>query len=219
MTATADGAEAHKSLAARFGIASGQVVQEIGYDDDVDDELRSAIAAATGAELVDEDYDDVVDVVLLWWREEDGDLVDALMDAIGILADQGVVWLLTPKPGRDGHVEASDIADAAPTAGLQATSTLSAVVDPGQVKAFPARGWRTATLTITASATGGVRVDGPVVVTVQGALPTAGVMRHGVLTLQVGPFLRTGTSRITVSYLGSTSVAPSQTTTSVVVVR
>ncbi len=126
MTATADGAEAHKSLAARFGIASGQVVQEIGYDDDVDDELRSAIAAATGAELVDEDYDDVVDVVLLWWREEDGDLVDALMDAIGILADQGVVWLLTPKPGRDGHVEASDIADAAPTAGLQATSTLSA---------------------------------------------------------------------------------------------
>lgn len=126
MTATADGAEAQKSLAARFGIVSGQVVQEIGYDDDVDAELRAAIAAATGSELVDEDYDDVVDVVLLWWREEDGDLVDALMDAIGILADQGVVWLLTPKPGRDGHVEASDIADAAPTAGLQATSTLSA---------------------------------------------------------------------------------------------
>ncbi|MFC6238945.1 DUF3052 domain-containing protein [Longivirga aurantiaca] len=126
MTATADGAEAQKSLAARFGIVSGQVVQEIGYDDDVDAELRSAIAAATGAELVDEDYDDVVDVVLLWWREDDGDLVDALMDAIAILADQGVVWLLTPKPGRDGHVEASDIADAAPTAGLQATSTLSA---------------------------------------------------------------------------------------------
>ena len=126
MTATADGAEAQKSLAARFGIVSGQVVQEIGYDDDVDAELRSAIAAATGSELVDEDYDDVVDVVILWWREEDGDLVDALMDAIGILADQGVVWLLTPKPGRDGHVEASDIADAAPTAGLQATSTLSA---------------------------------------------------------------------------------------------
>ena len=71
VTATADGAEAHKSLAARFGIASGQVVQEIGYDDDVDDELRSAIAAATGSELVDEDYDDVVDVVLLWWREEE----------------------------------------------------------------------------------------------------------------------------------------------------
>ena len=56
-------------------------------------------------------------------------------------------------------------------------------------------------------------------VTVQGALPTAGIMRHGVLNLQVGPFLRTGTSRISVAYLGSTSVAPSQTSTSVVVVR
>jgi len=130
VTATADGAEANseagKALAARFGIASGQVVQEIGYDDDVDEELRSAIEGATGSGLVDEDYDDVVDVVLLWWRDDDGDLVDALMDAIAILADQGVVWLLTPKPGRDGHVESSDIADAAPTAGLQATSTLSA---------------------------------------------------------------------------------------------
>ncbi len=126
MTATADGAEAQKSLMARFGIASGQVVQEIGYDDDVDDALRAAIATTTGSELVDEDYDDVVDVVLLWWREDDGDLVDALMDAIAILADQGVIWLLTPKPGRDGHVEASDISDAAPTAGLQATSTVSA---------------------------------------------------------------------------------------------
>ena len=130
MTATADGAEAYpeknKALAGRLGISSGQVVQEIGYDDDVDEELRSEIEAATGSELVDEDYDDVVDVVLLWWREDDGDLVDALMDAIAILADQGVVWLLTPKPGRDGHVESSDIADAAPTAGLQATSTLSA---------------------------------------------------------------------------------------------
>ncbi|MGD9957648.1 MAG: DUF3052 domain-containing protein [Candidatus Nanopelagicales bacterium] len=130
MTATADGAEgnpeASKALAGRLGISSGQVVQEIGYDDDVDEELRSAIEAASGSELVDEDFDDVVDVVLLWWREDDGDLVDALMDAIAILADQGVVWLLTPKPGRGGHVESSDIADAAPTAGLQATSTLSA---------------------------------------------------------------------------------------------
>lgn len=126
MTATADDAEAQRGLAARFGIASGQVVQEIGWDEDVDDDLRAAIESVTGAEMVDDDYDDVVDVVLLWWRDDDGDLVDALVDAIAILADQGVVWLLTPKPGRDGHVESSDIADAAPTAGLQATSTLSA---------------------------------------------------------------------------------------------
>jgi len=92
-------------------------------------DLRSGVAALAGSELVDDDYDDVVDVVLLWWRDDDGDLVDALVDAIGILADQGVVWLLTPKPGREGHVESSDISDAAPTAGLQATSTISASRD------------------------------------------------------------------------------------------
>ena len=129
MTATADGAEAARSLAARFGVTTGQVVQEIGWDEDVDDALRSALEGATGTDLVDETYDDVVDVVLLWWRDDDGDLVDALVDALEFLADQGVVWLLTPKPGRDGHVESSEISDAAPTAGLQATSTVSATRD------------------------------------------------------------------------------------------
>ncbi|HCU49474.1 MAG TPA: DUF3052 domain-containing protein, partial [Micromonosporaceae bacterium] len=44
-------------------------------------------------------------------------------------ADNGVVWLLTPKAGRDGHVEPSEIAEAAPTAGLASTSTVSAGVD------------------------------------------------------------------------------------------
>ncbi|MEK9663661.1 MAG: DUF3052 domain-containing protein [Candidatus Nanopelagicales bacterium] len=109
-----------------LGVEPDSVVWEIGADADCDDELRSALAEADGVEIVDDEYDDVVDVVLLWWRDEDGDLVDALVDAIGPLADHGVVWLLTPKPGRDGHIEAEDIADAAPTAGLQQTSTVSA---------------------------------------------------------------------------------------------
>ena len=126
MTSTARDADDQPSVAAKLGITPGVVVQEIGYDDDCDDDLRAAIVTLAGSALVDEDYDDVVDVVLLWWREDDGDLVDALVDAIAILADQGVVWLLTPKPGRDGHVESSDISDAAPTAGLQSTSTISA---------------------------------------------------------------------------------------------
>ena len=129
MTSTADHAEVQRSLAAKLGVVAGMVVQEIGFDDDGDSELRAAIVATTGAELVGEDYDDIVDVALLWWRDEDGDLVDALVDAIAILADQGVVWLLTPKPGRDGHVESAEIADAAPTAGLQGTSTVSAARD------------------------------------------------------------------------------------------
>jgi hypothetical protein len=126
VTATADHAEGQRTLAAKLGITAGQVVQEIGYDDDCDEDLRAGVVLLCGSELVDDDYDDVVDAALLWWREDDGDLVDALVDAIAILADQGVVWLLTPKPGRDGHVESSEIADAAPTAGLQATSTISA---------------------------------------------------------------------------------------------
>lgn len=126
VTATAPDADDRRSAALKLGIAPGLVVQEMGWDEDVDETLRESVVVVAGSELVDEDYDDVVDVVLLWWREDDGDLVDALVDAIAILADQGVVWLLTPKPGRDGHVEASDISDAAPTAGLQATSTVSA---------------------------------------------------------------------------------------------
>ena len=92
---TADG-DSTRALALRLGFVAGQVVQEVGYDDDCDDELRASIEAVTESALVDLEYDDVVDVVLLWWRDEDGDLV------------------------------ASDISDAAPTAGLQSTSTISA---------------------------------------------------------------------------------------------
>jgi len=129
VSATAGPADVERSLAGRLGLSSGQIVQEIGYDDDCDDALRDSVAAVTGSELVDEEYDDVVDAVLLWWRDGDGDLVDALVDALTTLADGGMIWLLTPKAGRDGHVEPSDIGEAAPTAGLAQTSTVSAAPD------------------------------------------------------------------------------------------
>jgi len=118
-----------RGLAERLGIQPGMVVQELGHDDDVDEALRAAIVERCGSELVDENADDVVEVVLLWWRDEDGDLVDALVDAIHPLADNGVVWLLTPKAGRPGHVSPSDISEAAPTAGLSQTSSISAARD------------------------------------------------------------------------------------------
>ncbi len=124
MTAAAE--DEARTRASRLGLQPGLTVQELGYDDDVDEDLRLAIEDVVGSEMVEEDFDDVVDVVLMWWRDDDGDLVDGLVDAIGPLADHGVVWLMTPKPGRDGHIEAEDIADAAPTAGLQQTSTISA---------------------------------------------------------------------------------------------
>jgi hypothetical protein len=127
VSASAEGAGGAAS--GRLGFTAGQVVQELGYDDDVDDDLRVSIEDATGAELVDEEYDDVADGVLLWWRDGDGDLVDALVDALATLADGGVIWVLTPKAGRDGHVEPSDIGEAAPTAGLAQTSSISAARD------------------------------------------------------------------------------------------
>ena len=69
-------------VAERMGITAGMVVQEVGYDDDVDDDLRLAIEEIIGGEMVDEESDEVVDCVLLWYREYDGDLVDVLVDAI-----------------------------------------------------------------------------------------------------------------------------------------
>jgi hypothetical protein len=113
VSATARQAQDERGQAERLGIKPGQVVQELGYDTDCDEQLRDAITAIEGVELVDEDYDDAVDVVLMWWREEDGDLVDALVDALALLADGGYIWLLTPKSGRPGHVEPSDIGEAA----------------------------------------------------------------------------------------------------------
>ena len=124
MNATAGQAGEGRSLADRFGIQPDMVIMEIGYDDDVDEDLRDALMDLVG-DLVDEDTDEVVDAVLLWWRDGDGDLVESLIETLAPLGDNGVVWLLTPKSGRPGHVEPSEIAESAPTAGLQQTSTIS----------------------------------------------------------------------------------------------
>jgi hypothetical protein len=95
------------NFAQRLGIQKDQVVQELGWDDDVDDDIRADIEEACGGELLDEDADEVVDVVMLWWRDDDGDLVDRL----------------TPKTGKPGHVMPAEIAESAPTAGLMQTSS------------------------------------------------------------------------------------------------
>ncbi len=129
MSATAGQAQGERGLAERLGLKAGQVVQEIGWDEDVDDELRDSIESLTGNDLLDEETDDVVDVVLLWWRDGDGDLFDVLTSAMRALAEGGQIWLLTPKAGRDGHVEPTDIGEAATTAGLSQTSSISAAPD------------------------------------------------------------------------------------------
>lgn len=142
MSTTADHADNHSQMAAKMGFAAGQVVQELGYDSDCDEPLRLAIESVTGTDLVDEDYGDVVDGVLMWWREDEGDLEDALVDALTVLEGGGLIWLLTPKAGRDGHVEPSDIREAATTAGLSATSSLAAAADWSGTRLVPPRNAR-----------------------------------------------------------------------------
>lgn len=105
------------SRAAAMGFEPGVVVQELGWDDDVDEQLRDEIMDLIGEEFVYEALE-AVDVALLWWRVEDGDLADGLVDALTDLAAHGRIWLLTPKVGRDGYVEPTELAEAALTAGL-----------------------------------------------------------------------------------------------------
>lgn len=125
MVAATESSGAGDANADKLGFTKGLVVQELGWDEDTDDDLRIAIEDAIDAEMLDEDADDVIDVVVLWWRDDDGDLVDALMDAITPLADDGYVWVFSPKTGQEGHVDPSEIAEAAPTAGLTQTNVVS----------------------------------------------------------------------------------------------
>ena len=128
MSTSADHA-APRGLAEKLGIEPDTAVQVLGAEGDppADQDVLDDVEARTETEVIHgDDSDEVADMVLLWWREGDGDLVDALVDALTNLADNGVVWLLTPKAGRDGHVEPSDIDEAAPTAGLSSTRSTSA---------------------------------------------------------------------------------------------
>ena len=107
-----------------MGFEPGQIIQELGWDTDVDESLRDAVMDAIDADLV-EDALEAVDAVLLWWRAEDGDVGDGLVDALRDLSSTGHIWLMTPKVGRDGYVEPADIAEGTATAGLVLASPAS----------------------------------------------------------------------------------------------
>ena len=131
MSATAGGPDgtATQTAGGRLGLKTGMVVQELGWDEDVDDDLRIQIEDTIDADMVDGNYGNVVDSVVLWWRDNDGDLVDALVDSLTDLVAGGVIWLLTPKVGRPGAVDPADVAEAAPIAGLSTTTTAAVSQD------------------------------------------------------------------------------------------
>ncbi len=129
MSSTAGGGTTQTGPAERLGFKPGMVIQELGWDNDTDDDLRIAIEDAIDADMVDGDYGNVVDAVLLWWRDEDGDLVDGLVEALTDLVGGGAIWLLTPKIGRPNAVDPADIAEAAPIAGLSQTTSASVSAD------------------------------------------------------------------------------------------
>ncbi len=111
----------------RLGFARDQVIQEFGYDADVDDAFRFAVEAVCGAEMEDDEYTGVADAVLLWFRPEDGDLGDALVDMVGVLEEGGFVVLLTPRG--DDEIDPSDIDEAAVVTGLHLAGTFNAAED------------------------------------------------------------------------------------------
>ncbi len=122
MSSTAGHGDERSPRDGKLGLTEGLVVQELGWDEDVDDDVRIMFEEVTDNELVEEAVE-AVDVVLLWWRDGDGDLVDGLVDALTDLTASGYVWLMTPKVGRDGYVDASELAEGAVTAGLSMTNS------------------------------------------------------------------------------------------------
>jgi hypothetical protein len=112
-----------------MGLAKDDLVLEVGHDSDCDSTLRDELMSITGTVFLQGSTSEVVDAVIIWWREGDGDLVDELMDGLTYLVENGAIWVMTPKAGRAGHVEPSDIQDAAPIAGLSVTSTIALAKD------------------------------------------------------------------------------------------
>lgn len=108
----------------RLGFSSDAAVQVIGWDDDCDPDVLAEVEGHVGEVLMDQ-APDVVDGVLFWWRHDDGDLADGLLDALAMLADHGLVWLFTPRPGRAGHMPGSEVKEAVQVAGLRVTGSIS----------------------------------------------------------------------------------------------
>lgn len=110
----------------RIGFQAEQIVQEFGWDSDVDDDFRFAVEDVVGSDLEDEDYTGETDAVILWFRAGDGDLTDSLITLVGVLQEGGFVVALTPKDRDDGAVDPAEIDEASATAGLHTAGAFHA---------------------------------------------------------------------------------------------
>ncbi|MCL1907049.1 MAG: DUF3052 domain-containing protein [Propionibacteriaceae bacterium] len=106
----------------QLGLMKDMAVEELGWDSDVDEGFRQAIMDLIDSDMVEESAG-AVDVVLLWLREDDGDVMDLLIDSLTDLGPTGFLWVMTPKIGRDGHVPQSDLSEGVVAAGLSLTTS------------------------------------------------------------------------------------------------
>lgn len=128
------------SVADLLGLKPGMVVQELGWDEDVDEDLRDDIMDAIDDDLIEDAYE-AVDAVVLWLRD-DTDATDSLVDALRDLGDDGYIWLLTPKIGREGFIDQADLMEAAGTAGVALTKSVEVSKDWAACKVVAPKGKR-----------------------------------------------------------------------------
>ena len=63
-------AQAPAATVERLGIKVDQLILEVGFDQsDCDQTIRDAITAKTGNKFLDATSQEVVDAVILWWRD------------------------------------------------------------------------------------------------------------------------------------------------------
>lgn len=93
----------------------------------------------TGGKLIREDAGEALDVVVLWWRDEDGVLTGILVDARVSLPDSGPILLRTPKAECSGHGEPGEIGEVSKTAGLTQTKSLSAAANWTGTRLLPSK--------------------------------------------------------------------------------
>ena len=98
-----------RSYAEILDIEKGMIALEVGWDEDCDPAISESIEDVLGDDFLEDDTD------------EDGDLVDGLVDSLRPVSDGGRIWLLTPGAGKPGTVEPGVIAESAQLSGLVQT--------------------------------------------------------------------------------------------------